>query len=303
MKTVNALLILVLILAAPAHAAVVRLKDGGRVEGTVMSTTAREVLVQTSGGPRRIDAALVQSIEYESGAAPATTVVPSRSEPVGAGESVYATAPHDEKNLLSFALGLAAPLSDVNFAPIGGGSANNGDLGPLIGIRYLRSLSRRFAAGVDFEYLHRSGTDSPSLLPLANASVFGDNLVFMGIARWHMTDGGRVRPYLLGGAGVSRSWTKIDAAPITGFTWTDTNTDEVRRLVDDAAWAFASTARVGVDFDWDFAEPAIFSLEAGWTGLESKRFGATRSGRDLGIEAVSGRLNFFVLAARWSVRW
>ena len=302
MKPIAALLLLLPLAAATAGAAVVRLKDGGRIEGTVMSTTARETLVQTPGGPRRIDTALVQSIEYEA-SAPATVVVPSKTEPVGAGESTYAAASYDEKNLLSFGLGLAAPLSDVNFGAIGGGSANNGDLGPLIGIRYLRSVTKRFAAGLDFDYLHRSGTDSPSLLPLANASVFGDNLVFLAIARWHLIDRGPMRPYLLGGAGISRSWTKIDAAPIPGFTWTDTNTDEVRRLVDDGAWAFASTARFGVDFDWDFAEPAVFSLEAGWTGLESKRFSATRSGRDLGIESVSGRLNLFVLAARWSVRW
>jgi len=301
MKPIIALLALGL--AAPADAAVVRLKDGGRVEGTIVSATAQEVLIRTPGGPRRIDAALVQSIEYDANAPATTTVVPSRSEPVGAGESAYAAASYDERNLLSFGLGLAAPLSDVDFGAIGGGSANNGDIGPLIGIRYLRSISRRFAAGLDFDYLHRSGTDSPSLLPLANASVFGDNLVFLAIARWHLISSGRARPYLLGGAGVSRSWTKIDAAPIPGFTWTDTNTDEVRRLVDDGAWAFASTARVGVDFDWDLAAPAVFSLEAGWTGLESKRFAATRSGRDLGIESVSGRLNILVLAARWSVRW
>jgi hypothetical protein len=300
MKPITSLLLL-LLLAASAGAAVVRLKDGGRIEGDVVSTTPKEVLIQTPSGPRRIDAALVQSIEYDA-AAP-TTVVPSRTEPVGAGESAYAASSYDGKNMLSFGLGLAAPLSDVSFAPIGGGSANNGDLGPLLAIRYLRSITKRFAAGVDIDYLHRSATDSPTLLPLANSSVFGDNIVLLAIARYHLIGRGSVRPYLLGGAGVSRSWTKIDAAPIPGFTWTDTNTDEARRLVDDGAWAFASTARFGIDFDWEFAEPAVFSLEAGWTGLESKRFSATRPGRDLGLEYVSGRLNLFVLAASWSVRW
>jgi opacity protein-like surface antigen len=301
MKPIAALLLLLLV-SAPAGAAVVRLKDGGRIEGTVVSSTKQEVLIQTSSGPRRIDAALVQSIEYDT-SAPATTVVPSRAEPVGAGESAYGASSYDGKNLLSLSLGLAAPLSDVSFAPIGGGSANNGDLGPLIGIRYLRSITKRFAAGVDFNYLHRSATDSPTLLPLANSSVFGDNIVLMAIARLHLTDRGSVRPYLLGGAGMSRSWTKIDAAPIPGFTWTDTNTDEVRRLVDDGAWTLASTARIGLDFNWEFADPAVFSLEAGWTGLQSRRFAATRSGRDLGLESVSGRLDLFVLAALWSVRW
>lgn len=278
---------------ASADAAIVRLKDGGRVEGTVVSATAQEVLIQTAGGPRRIDADRIQSIEYETPPAPAPA-------PVGSGEIRSA---YEEKNLISFALGLAAPLSSVDFGSIGGGSANNGDLGPLIGLRYLRGLTKRFAAGVDFEYFHRGGTHSPGLLPLADASVTGDNLLLMGVGRWHFLDHGAVRPYLLGGAGVSRSWTRIEAAPIPGFAWTDTNTDEVRRLVDDGVWALAGTALAGVDFDWEFAEPAVFSLEAGWTGLQRKRYGATAKGRELGLESVRAPLNLFTLAARWSVRW
>jgi len=289
------LLLLLFAAASSASAAIVRLKDGGRIEGTVVSATEREIVVRTSRGPRRVDTALILSIEY--GTPPPPPVVGVGAAPLDA------SPPYDEKNLLSLGLGLAAPLSSVDFGPIGGGSANNGDLGPLIGFRYLRSVTKRFAAGLDFEYFHRGGTVSPGLLPRANASVFGDNLSFLGIGRWHMIDHGAVRPYLLAGAGASRSWTRIDAAPIPGFAWTDTNTDETRRLIDDAAWALAGTARLGVDFDWEFAEPAVFSLEAGWTRIERKIYAATARGRDLGLQSVSGRLDLFVLAARWSHRW
>lgn len=301
MKNVRLLLLLSLAAAAaPACAAIVRLKDGGTLEGTVVRADATEVVVRTAGGPRTVDAAQVQSIEYEAAAAPPVYAAP-RSAPIGAGEDTR--RPFDGKNLFSIGLGFAAPLSDVDFKSAGGGTASNGDLGPMIGVRYLHSITSRFALGADLDYLHRSATDSPGLLPLADASVMGDNLLFMGLARWHVIDHGSVRPYLLGGLGVSRSWTRIDARPIPGFTWTDTNTDEARRLVDDGAWAFASTARLGLDFDWDFAEPAVFSLEGGWTGLQSKRSAATRAGQDLGVTSVSGRLNLFTLAARWSWRW
>ncbi|MCR4294152.1 MAG: hypothetical protein NUW21_01355 [Elusimicrobia bacterium] len=301
MKTLRAclgLLVLLAAAAAPAEAAIVLLKDGARIEGTVISATPKELVIQTPGGPRRIDASLVRSVEYEAGTAPAAPPAPA-----------YPAAPRKEPwrsgtdHLFSFGFGLAAPLSDVDFGAIGGGKANDGDIGPLFGVRYLRSLSSRFAAGVDFDYLHRSATNSPGLLPLADASVSGDNLLFMGIARWHVIDHGSARPYLLGGVGASRSWTRIEAAPIPGFAWTDTNTDEVRRLVDDAAWAFAGTARLGIDFSWDFADPALFSLEAGWTALQRRTYGAARSGRDLGLESVSTRLNLFTFAGRWSRRW
>jgi len=293
------LLLLVLLASAarPSAAAVVRLKDGGRIEGSVVSATTKEVVIQTAAGARRVDAERVQSIEYDAAPAPA----PLEPAPAWSGAGLMSS--RNDKNLFSFALGMAAPLSDVDFGAIGGGRANNGDLGPLIGMRYLRSTSRRFAAGFDIDYFHRGGTDSPGLLPLADASVMGDNFLFMGVARWYIFEHGAARPYLLGGAGVSRSWTRIEAAPIPGFAWTDTDTAETRLLVDDSAWALASTARLGVDFDWDFAEPTVFSVEAGWTGLQSRRFGATRAGRDLGLESVSGPLQLFMLSARWSWRW
>lgn len=301
MKPSRILVALLLAAASASNAAIVRLKDGGRVEGTVLSATPQEVTIQTPGGARRIDAGAIQSIEYETAPSSFETRATGTGVVVGSGEPL--PSHHDDKNLLSFALGMSAPLSDVNFGSIGGGSASNGDLGALIGIRYLRALNGSLAAGADFEYIHRGGTRSPGLLPRADASVYGDNLMFMGLLRWHLIARGAVRPYLLGGAGVSRSSTRIDAAPNPGFAWTDTNTDEARRLIDGTAWAPAGTVRLGVDFDWEFAEPAVFGLEAGWTGVGDRRYAATASGRDLGLTSVEGRLSLFVLAARWSLRW
>lgn len=303
MRTLHAFLGLLVLLAsaaAPAGAAIVLLKDGARIEGTVLSATPKELVIQTPAGTRRVDASLVRSVEYETAAPPRAVPAPAPAYPAAPRKEPWRSG---TDNLFSFGFGLAAPLSDVDFGAIGGGRANDGDLGPLFGVRYLRSLTPRFAAGADFDYLHRSATNSPGLLPLADASVSGDNLLFMGIARWHMIEHGTARPYLLAGAGLSRSWTRIEAAPIPGFAWTDTNTDEVRRLVDDAVWAFAGTARLGLDLSWDFADPAVFSLEAGWTSLQRRSYAATRSGRDLGLESVSSRLNLFTFAARWSWRW
>lgn len=290
------LLFLLASAAPPAGAAVVRLKDGGRIEGSVISATPQEVVIQTAGGSRRIDAALVQTIEYEPSALPPA---PSKFSPGWSGEPYLPAA---GRNLFSFGLGLAAPLSDVDFGSIGGGSASNGDFGPLLGVRYLRAVTNRLAAGLDLDYLHRAGTNSPGLLPLANSSVSGDNLLILALARWYLIERGFARPYLLGGAGVSRSWMRVEAEPIRGFAWTDTNTDESRRLVDDSAWALAATARLGIDFNWDVTDPAVFGIEAGWTALKSRRYGATRSGQDLGLDSVTGRLNLFTLATRWSWR-
>ncbi|MBI3289251.1 MAG: hypothetical protein HYZ74_07010 [Elusimicrobia bacterium] len=292
MRAIALLSLACLGLATAADAAVVRLRDGGRLEGAVLSASATEVVLRTSTGVRRVNADQVQDIAYDAPAPPAAKSEPAR-----------APALEPFAHQFSFAVGLAAPLSDVDFGSIGGGSANNGDLGPLIGVRYLRLLSKRLALGGDIDYLHRSATDSPGLLPLANAAVLGDNLLLLALVRYQFVEDGPARPYALAGAGVSRTWTRVDAAPRPGFTWTDTNTDEARRLIDDAAWAFAGTARLGVDFEWDYMEASVFSLEAGWAGLASRRYGATSAGRDLGLEAVSGRLNLFVLSGRWSWRW
>lgn len=280
-------------LSAPAGAAVVRLKDGGSISGTIVSATAIEVVVRTASGPRSVAAARVQSIEYDAEPAPAAKPAPAAPS----------APPPEEKNLFSLGLGLAAPQSDVDFTPIGGGSASNGDVGGLIGARYLRETSKSFAYGFDLDYFHRGATSSPGLMRLADASVSGDNLLLLAIARVHLIDRGPVRPYLLGGLGAGRSWTRIDAAPRPGFVWTDTGTDEARRLIDDGAWAFASTAKAGLDFDWEFASPTVFSLEAGWTGLSNRRYRATPAGRDLGLQDVSGRIDVFTLAMRWSWRW
>src|SRR4051812_37407141 len=98
MKTAMACLLLLLCL--PAEAAVVRLKDGGAVEGEVEKADATEVIVRTPSGPRRIAASLVSGIDYEkSAAAPA------------------ARRPYVEivKDSFAVGLGLAVPLSDVNF--------------------------------------------------------------------------------------------------------------------------------------------------------------------------------------------
>ncbi|UPT73167.1 MAG: hypothetical protein M0D55_14900 [Elusimicrobiota bacterium] len=244
---------------------------------------------------RRVDAALVRGIEYEAPAAPAPAAPPA--------SAASSTSGPPDKNVFSLAFGLGAPLDDVGFGAVGGGTANDGDIGPLLGARWLRELDGKLALGADLEYFHRGATNSPGLLPLANSSVSGDNFLFMGVARWYLTERGNARPYVLGGAGVSRSWTRVDSAPRPGFAWTDTNTDEARRLIDDGAWALAGTARAGVDFGWELMGPALFGLEAGYTWLQRRRFEATPAGRDLGLTGVDGALRVFTFAARWSWRW
>ena len=286
----KALVCLFLLISLSAGAATVRLKDGGTVEGTVEKADPTEVIVRTPAGPRRIPGAFVSGIDYEKVAASPSPESKPAFDPV--------------KDSFSAGIGLAVPLSGINFNAIGGGRARAGDTGGAVSLRWLHDLNPSVAAGLDFDYMHRSMTNSPGLLPLADAGVSGDDLLLLGVTRLYLRKERGARPYLLGGVGVARTWTQVDAQPRPGYAWTDTNTDETRRLIDDGAWGFAATARVGVDFDWESSfVPAVFGLEAGWTGIQSRRFAATQAGKDLGLTGIEHRLDVFSILAHWSWRW
>ena len=283
--------------AAAARADTVILREGGRLEGKVVSATDREVVLDTSAGRVRVDAGRVESIDYARGAAMTPAPAPPPSE------YRVTRRPRREEPLfeprqqsLSLDFGLAAPLSGVNFSGAGG-SASNGDVGPLIGVQYLYYTSPRLAWGLELNYYYRSETDSPNLLTNSFAHVFGDSLLLLGDFKYSLTDEGSVRPYILLSAGGHRTTTTIDAVPNSGFIWSDTQTNEWRRVVDSSTWGPAAAVRLGLDFG--FADPAVFGLEAGWTGLWNAGYQPTGQGQALGISGASGMLSYFTLAGRW----
>lgn len=277
--------------AVSARGATVFLKGGGRLEGRVVSSSGEAVILDTSQGRVRIPSDRVQSIDYGT-AAPAA---PPAASPAPREDRERLFEPRNQT--LSIGFGLVAPLSDVDFGEIRGGRASNGDVGPFIGFQYFYSQTPRLDWGAEFDYADRTGTTSPGLMPNALSSVSGDTLLFLGLLKYRLTDRGRVRPYALVGAGAHRTSTTIDAQPNPGFVWNDTQTDETRRLVDDSAWGFAMSARLGLDFG--FAEPSVFSLEAGWTQLASASDHAAPAGSALGLSGVSGPIRLFTLTARW----
>lgn len=283
MKKVFFTFFLALASAAASRAATVFLKEGGRLTGNVVSATDREVVLDTAQGRVRVDADRVASIDYGSGGAPQRP----RPEPLF----------EPRRQSLSLDFGLAAPLSSVDFSGIGGGSANNGDLGPLIGLQYLYYTSPRIGWGVELNYYDRSQTDSPALVSNSFAHVSGDSLLLLGDLKYALTSEGSVRPYVLLAAGTHRTSTTIDARPNPGFAWSDTGTGEPRRLVDGSSWGAALSVRLGLDFG--FADPGVFGLEAGWTGLTNAGYQPTPQGQALGLSRTSSMLNYFTLAGRW----
>lgn len=203
------------------------------------------------------------------------------------------------RNLLSPGIGPLVPLGGVDFHSIGGGDASNGDLGALIGLQYLRLLTPRLSAGLDVDYMSRSGTLSERLLPIAASSVFGDTWLALAVVRCSLRERGAARPFFLLGAGGHRTSTLIDARPHVGSAWADSQTRETRRLVDDGVWGPAASVRVGLDFVNDDGSPGIITFEAGWTGLASGHYDATPQGQSLGLSGVSGPINLFSVAARY----
>lgn len=293
LRTLFAAFLAAALTAAPARAAVVHLRDGGRVEGVVVDAAPRGILVRTARGNERIDSARILRIDFE-GAAPPPAYAPPRERTE---EELFGPRRHE----FSVEAGLTAPFSDVDFGEIGGGSASDGDTGPLFGLQYLIDLAPRWSAGGEFRYAGRGATSSPGLLTNSNASVSGETLLFLGVLKYSLTERGFARPYVLAGAGAHLTSTIIDAAPAPGFAWSDTQTAEARRLVDDRLWGPAGTARIGLDLA--VADPSVLTLELGWTMLDSARAAATARGRDLGLTGARGSLDLLTLAVRWGWRF
>jgi hypothetical protein len=287
----NVLISFFLALAATAaRADTVILKEGGRLDGKVISATDREVVLDGAAGRVRIDASRVQSIDYSTGGAltPAPAPAPyeyrvtrrrRRMEPL------Y----EPPQQALSIDFGLAAPLNSVN-GP-NGGSANNGDVGPLIGLQYLYYASPNIAWGLEVNYLNRSNTDSQGLAPNSYAHVYGDSLLLLADLKLSLTDRGPVRPFLLLAGGGHNTTTTINVYPNQGYPGYPIT------AVNDSTWGPAASVRLGLDFG--FVDPRVFSIEAGWTGLWHAGYQPTTAGQSMGFPGSSGMLNYFTFAGRF----
>lgn len=218
-----------------------------------------------------------------------------------AAEPAAPPAPEAERRrMVSIGVGVVEPVSKVHFGAVGGGSADNGDLGAAFGAQYVQSLTPRLGAGLEAGYAARSGTFSTRLYPAADASVRGDTWLMLALLRYSFLIHGAARPFVLVGAGGAWNKTTVD---VRTSIWADTNTTETRRLIDDSAWAPAASARLGVDLDLDAAAPGFVTLEAGWTGLARAGYDATPRGRALGLDGVRAMLSFVSFTARYSLKF
>ena len=274
--------------ASTADAAVVALKDGSRLRGTVRGQAADGIELVTPDGTLHISQARIASIDYAD-------------EMPAAPPSAAPGAAEEGRHFVSLGVGFAVPANNIDFHSIpNGGQASNGDLGVQYGAQYVYYLTPRLGAGVNVDYFDRSDTISSGLFPNATASVGGETLLTLGILRYTLADDGWIKPFVLAGAGGARNSTTVD---VRAANWADTNTHETRRLVDDTVWAPAATARVGIDLRPASIERGVVTIEAGWTGVASERYGATPRGVAQGISGVSGPLNFITFTARYGWRF
>lgn len=285
---------LTVLLALPAGAAVIYLKDGGQIEGTILSRTPAYVEVATGGATVRIGSDKILRID-ESAPAPRAAPAPA---PPGWREAERPPW-EDSRETISLDFGAAFPLSNVELSGLGG-SVGNGDAGGLIGFQYLHALAPRWSVGFDLNFFDRSWAHSQDALANTDVRASGDDLVMLALGKYSFREEGRVRPYAAAGFGVGRNSTEIDAVPDPGFVWSDTLTHERRRLVDDSAWTWASSLRAGLDFPLG---PQVFSLELGWTHLGSGSLHPTGAGQALGLGDISSSLDAMTIAGRWGWRF
>lgn len=296
-RTLAFLLLALCAWASRADAAVVTLKDGSRLRGTVTGQTADGLQLATPDGTLHISQSRIAAIDYSDESPPPPPSAPPGSTAAASRRIVLP----ERKHMVSLGIGFDVPTNNIDFHSIpGGGEGSNGDLGVQFGFQYLYFVTPRLGLGGNFDYFDRDYTISPGLFPNATSSVGGDTLLMMGIARYSLADEGWMRPFVLAGAGAARNSTTVD---VRASNWSDTNTHETRRLIDDTVWAPAASLRAGLDFYIAPIEPGVVTFEAGWTGLASERYGATPQGRAQGIGSVSGPLNYITFTARYGWRF
>ena len=281
--------------AARAGAAVVTLTDGSVLRGKVIGQTLDGVEIATPDGTLHVSLARIARIDYGDQTPP----LPPLRVPLPGME--LPLAPKERHQLFELGFGLVQPVSKVDFHSIGGGNADNGDLGAQIAAQYVYFLTPRLGAGVDVDYFSPTGTLSERLFPAASSSVGGDTWLMLGILRYSFTDRGAARPFLLVGAGGARNSETVDVRP--NGNWAGTGTHETRRLIDDSAWAPAASARIGLDLDIDALDPGIITVEIGWTGLASARYASTPAGQAQGLSGISAPVSILSFTARYGWRF
>jgi hypothetical protein len=291
----------------PLAADTIHLKDGTSVQGTIMGAGPERIEFNTVNGTMTIPRDRITGIELSPAeappAAPPAAVPPPPEAPppadlLGRKLPAYREAPGfgPGADILAVEFGLSIPVSQVNFAGIGGGNAVNGDVGPLAGLQYLHQFDHHLSLGAEFEYADRSSNDTFSLSPTGEAHIYGDSEIFLAEGRWSLRDQGLARPYILGGLGAHRTSETIDVRPFPGFAWPATNTYEPRRLIDGDLWGFASCVRVGVDFHMDHSTSLGFDLS--WLRLSGGTYAATSQGEAMGLTGISNPVHLITLAAR-----
>ncbi len=305
---------LLLLHGSGAQADVVYLKDGTRVQGTVVSATARDVEVyKADGTTEKIGVGRIARIDYQAQTPPAGA--PAQTEPAPAAPPAPVYEPRAARRSdtdygesgqeLSLGLGLGIPGGSIDFTPAGGGKADNGTLGPSVDGRYLYRVLPRLSVGGEVGWLHRSQTSTQDLMPFADSNVSGNSILLLALAKYELIDHGGTRPYAAVGIGAHRTSLVVDATPLSGFAWSDTGTAESRRLYDASSWGFASALRLGVDFH--VMAPSVFSLEAGWTALTGGNYGPTQAGLAIGtapgLGSQPGTINEFTIVGRWGWRF
>jgi opacity protein-like surface antigen len=262
--------VMIPILAAPAAAEIVYLKDGSRLTGQMTAADSEGITLQTPDGSLLIKRSRIDHIDYDN---PAAATLGREIPPVEAEERV-------RRNELSFSLGPAYPLSANQFNQIAGA-------GTVVSFTYLREVDPLFALGLDYSGMafgQKTLVASPGLTSNTLATAGALSLIGQ-ITPW--PDGSLV-PFGVLGIGLGSYTEKVNTTPNPGYVWGDTGTTETRTTLDASSSGFALQAGIGVQRN--FTKAFFTAVEADWhyISIDKNVFGASS------IEAVTieGRLGW-----------
>jgi len=159
--------------------------------------------------------------------------------------------------------------------------------GSAYGMRYLRSTTPFVALGLDVDFLKPKDMSTDKLIENGLALTSIDSVSLLGVVRVGATEGS-LRPNLLLGLGIHLTSMHIEAAPKTGYGWSDTMTTERRTLFDSDGRGVAVKLQGGADYAVTDRYLAGAFLALNYMG--SATYEATSQAKSVGVRPARGSM-------------
>jgi len=171
------------------------------------------------------------------------------------------------------------------------GFSDEARTGLVGGIQYLHNLDYFTAVGIQVEGYQFDGKDhavTSSAGGRLNANSQVDAAAIEIVGRYTFLPMARFIPYVHTGLGANVLRQTTDGTPLPGFTWSDTNTSETRRLPDVNSVGISFSFGAGVETN--LTDRIVLGLEATWRILGVSK--AAYGNAEIDVPSLAMRLGW-----------